>query len=216
VKSALSVHLVRAGAVLALLCAACGYSTGLRVAEHSGHTIGIEYFDNRTPERDIEREFHAELSRAVIDLVHTPLVSPENADVVIRGTMIRFSRRGGVRSIDNQLQESAVQIQVSAGLWRRRRPGEDPPPLETQQSRRDGPRLDYDNRRGLTYQRDFTDQPVLGTPDNSNWIEIETAWAAPPSVGYIVGEFGTEEEARQRALRNAADRLVLDLFSSMN
>jgi len=205
-----------AGLFLPLLLGACGYSTGLRVAEQQGHTIGIEFFENRTPEPDIEREFHAQLSRAVIDFVHAPLVPPERADVVIRGTMIRFARRGGVRSIDNELLESAVGIQVSAGLWRRRRPGEDPPPEQAQRTKSDGPRLDYDNSRGLTYQRDFTDQPLLGSQYDPDWIEIETAWAAPPAIGYIVGEFGTEEEARSRALKNAADRLVLDLFSSMN
>lgn len=202
-------------AALTLVGAACGYSTGLTVPEEHGTTIGIEFFNNRTPEPDIEREFHEQLSRAVIDLVHAPLVPPDQADYVIRGTMLQFSRRGGVRTIENELQETGLMVSVQGGLWRRRLPDEPPPPEPGQQSDDGRRRFDYDSRRGLTYERDFTDQPVLGSTYDPDWIEVQSGVAAP-WVGYIVGDVGAELEARRRALRNAADRLVLDLFVDMN
>lgn len=200
---------------LAALATACGYSTGLTVPEQAGRTIGIEFFENRTPERDIELEFHTQLSQAVIDLVHAPLVPPERADVVIRGTMLRFSRRYGVRDADNQLEESGIIVHVQGGLWRRRRDDEPRPPEPTVRTESDSKRLDYDSRRGLTYERDFTDQPMLGSSFEPDWVALEYG-EAQPWVGYIIGDVGAEEEARQRALRNAADRLVLDLFATMN
>lgn len=193
----------------------CGYSTGLTVPEGTGKTVGIEFFENRTPERDIEREFHVELSRAVIDYVRAPLVPPEEADLVIRGTMVRFSRRDGVRSGDNELLESGIHVQVQASLWRRRRPDEPAPAEPTRSRGSDRSRLDYNSRRGLTYERDFTEQPVLGSTFNPDLVVIGQA-APAPWVGYLVDDVGGEAQARQRVLRNAADRLVLDLFAPMN
>jgi hypothetical protein len=106
--------------LVALVAApSCGYETGLRVAEkHS--SIGVEIFGNVTHERDIERQLHDEITRAVRDLTDAPLEKPSRAEVVIRGTITQFRRRGGVRSEDNKLLETGVYIEAEATLTDRR------------------------------------------------------------------------------------------------
>jgi Lipopolysaccharide-assembly len=211
---------VLAALLLAGLGAAgCGYSTGLRMPEVQGsptRSLAIEFFENRTPEKDLERDLQQALSRAAIDLVDAPLVSPDRADLVLRGTVVRFQRRSGIRSSDNQLLESGIRIEIRGTLWRRRRPGEPPPPKPAEQRRSGGASLEYDHRRGLTYERDFSEQPSLGSSYDPDWIQLGATRSVPVSVGYVIGEAGAEGQARARALQNAAERLVLDLFGSMN
>jgi hypothetical protein len=198
-----------------MIAAGCGYSSGLRIPEEEGDRVGIEFFENRTPEPDLEREFHGALSRAVIDLIDADVAAPDRSNLVVRGEILRFQRRSGIRSTDNELLESGIQIQVRCGLWRRRRPGEAvpaPPPERRQRTRES---IGYDHRRGITYERDFSKQPALGTTYDPDWIQIGSA-VADMAVGYIIGESGNEAEARARALRNVAEGLVLDLFEPMN
>jgi len=103
---------------LGSLLVACGYSTHLTVAIELGEieSIGVEIFGNDTLERDLERELHAELTRSVRNLIDADLVSPERADVVLRGKLTRFSRRGGIRSRDNELVQTGLLIAVEASL----------------------------------------------------------------------------------------------------
>lgn len=104
---------------LALGLGGCGYEAGLRVAERH-QSIGVEIFGNDTPERDIERPLQDQITRAVRDLTDARLESPSRADVVIKGTVKVFQRRGGVRSSDNKLLETGIYIQVEATLFDRR------------------------------------------------------------------------------------------------
>lgn len=101
------------------LCGACGYETGLRVAERHA-SIGVEIFGNETHERDLERPLHSEITRAVRDLTDAPLDDPAHAEVIVRGTVRQFRRRGGVRDEDNHLLETGVYIEVEASLIDRR------------------------------------------------------------------------------------------------
>ncbi len=111
-SSALRMPLVAAAA----LCAGCGYTTGLQLAP--GHySIGVELFRNDTPVRDLERELHKALARSTRDMVDAPLVPPGQASVVVRGRILDYYRRGGVRSRDNELVETAVTVRVESSLW---------------------------------------------------------------------------------------------------
>lgn len=156
-------------AVLGALPSGCGYSSGLRLPEHY-HSVGIEVFGNDSPEVDIEREFHAEISRQVVQLVQSPLESPARADVVIDGRMVEYSRWGGIRKAeDNSLLESAVVVRAEAWL--------------------------VDRRSGAT----------VGERAQSG-----------VRVGYVIDEEDGERRARERALSDVAQRLVLDLFSRLD
>lgn len=108
---------------LALLGAACGYRAGLPVAEDYA-SIGVEIFGNESYERDLERAVHAELTRAVRDMCDVPLEAPGQAQVIVRGRIVDYQRRGGVRTPENQLLETGLTITVEATLvdQRSRRP----------------------------------------------------------------------------------------------
>ena len=104
-----------AGLAAALSVPGCGYSRSLVPPPGIG-SIGVVYFHNDTPERDLERDFAVELSAAVRDLVRAPLADPREADVWVTGRLVDYRRRGGIRDPDNRLLESGVQIQVEAWL----------------------------------------------------------------------------------------------------
>jgi hypothetical protein len=120
---------VKAGWLATLLAlaagaAGCGWHRGLSVAE-GVDSVGVEIFrtDRDVLERGLEAELHAELSRAVTDLVGARLVAPEDADWVVRGTIAGYRRRGGIRSRQNQLLETGVQLDLRAELVARSAPG---------------------------------------------------------------------------------------------
>jgi hypothetical protein len=161
--------LARRIALLAgLVLASCGYSTGLRVAERH-QTIGVEFFGNRTYERDLERPFYDELSRVLRDTSDAALVDPGRAQVVVRGTIRSFHRRSGVRSTDNERLETGIYFEVEAVLVDRAR-----------------------------------DVPIRGPVRHGAW------------VGYTLVPPENERDARERAMRNVAQELVLDLFAPVN
>ena len=93
----------------------CGYSTRL-VLHDAGDSVGVELFGNSSLERDVERELHVEMTRAVRNLIDLPLRSPERADLVLRGKILQYHRRGGIRSPQNRLLETGLRIVVSASL----------------------------------------------------------------------------------------------------
>lgn len=103
---------------LGCVLASCGYQAGLRAAEKHG-SVGVEFFSNETPERDVERPLHDEITRALRDLTDVPILSPTRAEVVIQGTVRIYQRRSGVRSDDNVLLETAVLIEAEASLVER-------------------------------------------------------------------------------------------------
>jgi hypothetical protein len=113
----------------ALFLGACGYHTGL-VAPEGTKTVGVEFFGNDGPLRDLEVELQAELAKAVERMVHLRVVDPLRADVVVRGRILDYRKRGGIRSKDNQLLETGVRIAVDAELVDpTRRTGDDGKPL---------------------------------------------------------------------------------------
>jgi hypothetical protein len=79
----------------------------------------VEVFRNDSPVRDLERDLHLALAASTRNLVEAPLVRPGQASVVVRGRILDFHRRGGVRSQDNELVETAVTVQVESSLWDR-------------------------------------------------------------------------------------------------
>lgn len=106
----------RVPVLTAALCVGCGYSTGLQLAP--GHdSIGVELFRNDSPVRDLERDLHEALARSTRNLVDAPLVPPGQASVVVRGRILEFRRRTGVRSRDNELVETGVIVRVESSLW---------------------------------------------------------------------------------------------------
>jgi hypothetical protein len=185
------------GAIAALVfgvglgVAGCGYSTGLGLPPDE-RTIGVEFFHNDSPQRDIEKDLQSELAQSVERMVRAPLVSPERSDLVVRGRIVGYSRRGGIRSPDNELLETGVRITVEARLVR---------PLAVNPEGQ--PLLGPDGK------------PMVG-PDGKALTEQVIAFTRFTSEsGYRLEEIDGERAARARVLRNIADRLALDLFSPL-
>lgn len=111
--------------VLLALAGACGYTTGLTLPENY-QTIGVEVFGNDTREPDLEARLQEQLTASVRSRLDAPLVEPERADLIIRGTLLTFDRRSGIRSPDNELLETGVRIAIEAELVRPL-PGTPPP-----------------------------------------------------------------------------------------
>jgi hypothetical protein len=109
----------RALAALCLALAACGYSAGYRPGA-GRDSVGVELFGNDSPLIDLERALHAELTAALRDRVDAPLAAPSDADLVVRGVIRDYRRRGGIRSRTNELLETGAGIEVHASLWDRR------------------------------------------------------------------------------------------------
>lgn len=113
---------------LALLgLAGCGWHTGagphardgLEGATYAaGTTVGVELFGRAREvlERNLEPELHAALSRAVVQHAGYPLADASGADLVLRGTVLDYRRRSGVRSEEHVLLETGVRLRVSAEL----------------------------------------------------------------------------------------------------
>lgn len=109
-------HGAAAAILLAISASGCGYSSSLRVAERYP-SVGLEFFSNDSFERDLERPLHDEISRALRDMSDAQLVEPRMADAVLKGRIILYNRRGGIRSEDNVLLETGVRIDVEATLY---------------------------------------------------------------------------------------------------
>lgn len=160
----------RAGLLLLLLLGGCGYATG-RIVPAKVQKVGVEVFENDSMLRDIEVPFHQELSRSIRDLIAVPIVAPGDADVIVRGRILDYRRRDGVRNSDNQLLETSVQILAKAELV------------------------------------------------NRHTGEI-IATSTPPyvDIGYVlnspdIGDSPNEPVARERAIVNLTEQIVLDLFA---
>ena len=93
----------------------CGYHTGL-VAPEDRKTVGVEFFNDDGPLRDVEIQLQDELARAVQRMLPLRLVDPAHAELLVRGRVIDYSRRGGIRSPDDELLETGVIITVEATL----------------------------------------------------------------------------------------------------
>lgn len=100
------------------LAVGCGYSTGLHVSERHD-SVGLEFLGNDSYERDLERPFDDEMSRALRNFSDAPIVDVSRADVVVRGKIRTYVRRAGIRSPENVLLETGVTIEVEASLLAR-------------------------------------------------------------------------------------------------
>jgi hypothetical protein len=105
--------------LVSALFPACGYSTGIRVADRVG-SVGVTVFGNVTMERDLERDFQDQIARALRSYTDAPIQDPERAEILIRGTVIAYNRRDGIRSVDNELLETGLYVEAEAGLYDRR------------------------------------------------------------------------------------------------
>lgn len=109
--------------LLTLLLAAglgsCGYKSGLTIG-HETRTVGIEIFDNSSRQRlvpNLERDLHRAMTNAVVEVLNATVVDPSEAQLVIRGSLVDFRRRSGIRNSDNELLETGIRIAVSAELF---------------------------------------------------------------------------------------------------
>ena len=99
-----------------LLLAGCGYST--RFALGPRYTsLGIELFGNSSLERDVERELHEALVRSAANLVDARLVPVPRAGLILRGEVLDYHRRSGIRSRENVQLETALTVRVRAELF---------------------------------------------------------------------------------------------------
>jgi len=192
VRSALAVL------VLALAVGSCGYSTGFRVPE-GVQTVGVEVFGNDSRLRDLELELQDALVRSTSRLVHAPIVDPSEADLVLRGRIVEYRRRGGIRSPENVLLETGVRIVVDVQLVRRFpqsavAPGPEP-------DRSDQPPSPSDDR--------------ISMPTTAPNERVLRPMRATQEFGYRLAEPNGEALARERTLTNLADRIVLDLFGAL-
>jgi hypothetical protein len=137
-------------------------------------TVGVEFFGNDGRLRDLEGVFHGYVTDALNRMVHATQVAPDDADLVVRGTIVNYARRAGIRSVENELLELGLRVTIDAELVRRSR--------------------DMDG----TWHEEVVD---------SGRFSVDSGYRAEESEG--------ELDARDRVLRNIADRMVLDLFGSL-
>lgn len=102
---------------LPLLLAGCGYTSG-SLAPEGATTVGIEIFNNTSYVPDLEVELHRELIASVERSVPMRIVAPRDADIIVRGTILDYAGRGGIRGNQNKLLETGVRIRVMAELVR--------------------------------------------------------------------------------------------------
>jgi len=95
--------------------ASCGYTTGLTLGPDY-HSVGLEIFGNDTPEPDLELGLHRALTQATRNMLDARLLDPEQSQLVVRGRLIRFQRRAGIRSVKNVWKEGGVMITAEAEL----------------------------------------------------------------------------------------------------
>lgn len=161
-------------AALALMAAAlapsCGYSAGLaptRLGGAESRSIGVEIFGNQTLLPNLEQGLHEALSTAARRHANLNLVSPERADVVIRGDVVDFRRQRGARTIENRFVETRDVVTVDATLVDR----------------------------------------VTG--------EVVARTRTEVGFGTAIDVAGREPAARDNALRNSADRILLTLLAEL-
>jgi hypothetical protein len=187
-----------AALALGLVAGACGYSTGFRPPE-GVETVGVEIFGNDSKLPDLELEMHEALVQSTSRLVHAPIVEPGKADLVLRGRIVEYRRRGGIRSSDNELLETGVRIVVDVQLVRR----------FPQSAVAPGPEPDRSGE-----PPSHRDDRISMPPTAAN-ERVVRPMRATQEFGYRLSEPAAEARARERTLTNLADRIVLVLFSTL-
>lgn len=149
----------------------CGYKAGLAPDLPDGRTtatIGVEIFGNESQVPNLERQLHAALTDAARRHTSLELVSPERADLVLRGAIEGFRRGAGARTGQNRVVETREIVTVAAQLVDRA----------------------GDAELGRTRRQ----------------VDFGTAIDVP----------GREGEARDNSLRNAAERVLLELLAGLH
>lgn len=191
-------------AVLAGLAAgSCGYSTGLRLGSPET-TVGVEVFGNDGKLPDIELELHRELVDSMNRLVHADLVDARRADLVVRGRIVDYALRRGIRSGDNKRLESGLSVVVEVQLVRRLSGVVEPAPA-----------VEDDGRRLSQREIERNTMPPTAADER-----VERGFTTGQEFGFVFqgGSFQdgpSVVEARQRLFANLADRIVLDLFGPL-
>ncbi len=103
------------GLWLALLLSGCGWHAGL-VAPQGARSVRIEFFDNLSLLPNLEQPLEAALTSAVLERVPIASAGAGPADLVLRGKILDFRRRAGVRSQQNVQLESGDQLTIEAEL----------------------------------------------------------------------------------------------------
>jgi hypothetical protein len=99
----------------------CGWHAGLS-APAGARSVGVEAArrEGSVLERGLEPSITDAVSEAIVNWVQLPLVAPADADLVVRIEVLDYRRRGGVRTPDNELIETAVFVRARAELFDRR------------------------------------------------------------------------------------------------
>jgi len=192
------VRAARAWIALFALASGCGYTAGLRVPPGID-SVGVEVFGNDGRLRDLEIDLQEALSESTRRLVDAPLVDPGQADLVLRGRIVEYRKRGGIRSTDNELLEDGVRISVEVQLVRR----------FPQSVVASGPEPD---RTGLEPSPRDDRNTLPSTAPNERVLR---PMRATQEFGFRLAEPNGEALARERTLLNLADRIVLDLFGTL-
>jgi hypothetical protein len=179
---------------LAALCVVggCGYRTGLVLPGGQGTSVAVSIFDNDSKLRDLEAPLNAAIALSAERLLDARLTAPERADYVVRGRILSYEKRGGIRSEDNMLLETGVIIVVEAQLVRGRARVPDAEVSATETEAEAETKAEPGAEPG----------PLART-------------RATATAGFRLDEPDGERVARDRCLRNLADRIVLDLFAPL-
>jgi hypothetical protein len=191
----------RAGGLAPLLIAlatawvaSCGYDTGIRLPE-AIHGLGVEVFGNDSKQRDLEIEVQEALVDAVERMVHAPLVDPRAADLVLRGRIVNYTRRRGIRNAQNERLETGVLIALEVQLVRRGLdPGSDQPGAGTPPAPRPPGAANRDT-----------------TPAAAPGERVVRSLRASQEFGFALADPAGESAARERTIASLADRIVLEL-----
>jgi hypothetical protein len=105
-------------ALLMFLTAAtvgCGWHAGL-VAPAGAERVRIEFFENRSLLPNLEQPLEVALTSAVLERVPIASAGAGPADLILRGRILDFRRRAGVRSQENVQLESGDELTIEAEL----------------------------------------------------------------------------------------------------
>jgi len=119
--------------------------------------------------------------------------------LIVRGRVVDYMRRGGIRSPENVLLESGVRITIEVQLIQRFDQSvirEDPEPTRSAVA---PPRSEDRNSLPPTAPNERVLRPMRASQE----------------FGFVVAEPLGEALARQRTLANLSERFVLDLFGPL-
>lgn len=103
----------------ALALSGCGWRAGLPNPE-GATTLGVAFPGNETRLRDLELEVGLALAEVALERLTLSPAAPSDADLVLRGRILDYRGRGGIRSDGNVLLEAGTEIRVAMELHDRR------------------------------------------------------------------------------------------------